>query len=341
MTLLPTPDKLKLANLPTPIRPLDRLSEKYGGPRIWLKCDDQTGSVLSGNKIRKLEFCLADALEQGAQMIITCGGLQSNHCRATALAAAQLGLQSHLVLRGKKPPDNDADGNYLLDKLSGAAVSVYPPKIYMESLPGLIAELIEAYSSKGIKAYSIPTGASNAVGIWGYITAAEELLADFKRLSFSPDEIFCATGSGGTQAGLTLGMHLAGAKVPVTGFAVCDDNAYFDQKVRQDVLAWQQRYFPSGAYQDRQLAGIHTDLKVRTIDRYIGAGYAKGYAELYSSISEVASLEGVVLDPVYTGKAFHGLLSEIKLGNLSHCSDVLFLHTGGVFGLYPYRSEFI
>ncbi|WP_413662276.1 D-cysteine desulfhydrase family protein [Microbulbifer sp. CNSA002] len=327
------PKRLRLANLPTPLQSLDRISDlyslPYGGPRIWIKRDDLTESGMSGNKLRKLEFVAAEARAQGAQVLITCGGVQSNHCRTTALVGARLGFKVQLILRGKRTAN--PDGNLLLDELAGAEIAVYSPEEYSRNLQGLFDSWAAEYLSRGQKSFCIPTGASDGLGIWGYISASQELLADCADRGFSPDHILCATGSGGTQAGLTLGCHLLEAGVKVTGFAVCDSANYFQVKVREDISQWMAQ---SGVSLDLE------SLKILVNADYKGPAYGVAEPEVYQTIKELACLEGILLDPVYTGKAFHGLLQELKKGNYRGSDNLVFIHTGGQFGLFPHRAHF-
>lgn len=328
------PSKLSLASLPSPLRPLSRLSAHIGGPRIWLKSDDLSGSTLSGNKVRKLEFTLAAALEAGCDTLITCGGLQSNHCRATAILAARLGLKVHLILRGD-PPDH-LDGNHLLDALVGAQISIYPAKQYHHELDALFEHWQQHYQNLGSKVWCVPTGASDGWGLWGYLNASIELQNDFERHGIEPEYVICATGSGGTQAGLSLGFALQQTSTQVLGMAVCDDAAYFKNKAEHDIREW-------AALLDRddyaRCAPAFENLNVQTNDAYIGPGYARAYPEALETIKLLARLEGEILDPVYTSKAFYGMLNEIKKGSFEHCSDLVFVHTGGIFGVFPFRDE--
>lgn len=326
--MIKLPDRLALAQTPTPLQFLSRVSKELG-VRVWVKRDDLTGSVLSGNKVRKLEFSLAQAQKQGCDSIVTCGGLQSNHCRATALLGAQLGLKVALVLRGIE--QGAADGNLLLDYLSGAHITTYKPSYFASALPELLVEQVRQLESQGCKPFVIPTGASDGIGIWGYIAAAQELESDFDHHKIVPSHVVVATGSGGTQAGLTLGGHLLGWSSKVLGFAVCDDADYFHRKVRQDMIDWRQRY---------QQATDVEQCQIYVNDRYVGPGYAKADAAVFDCIAWLARTEGVVLDPVYTGKAFYGLVEEIKAGGLDGACDVVFVHTGGVFGNFPQREQF-
>jgi len=322
------PARIHLARLPTPLEPMDRLSAQLGGPRLWIKRDDLTESGASGNKIRKLEYCFAEAKAQGCNQIITCGGLQSNHCRATALLGARLGFKVVLVLRGE--PEGAAQGNLLLDTVAGAEIRTYPIKQYQHSLDQLLSQAKQDGVRAGYTPYVIPTGASDEVGVWGYVAASAELVQDFATADINPDALVVATGSGGTQAGLTAGLPMAGSSLPVWGFAVCDDAAWFRDKVRSDLQAWQKRY----------RVDLDIDaLRINVDDRYIGPGYARATPAVFETIALVARTEGLVLDPVYTGKAFHGLLQECREGRFKQAANVVFVHTGGSYGLMAQSVE--
>lgn len=323
------PPRLTLAQTPTPLQLLQRVSSASGGPRIWVKRDDLTGSLLSGNKVRKLEFVLAHALAQNCDAIITCGGLQSNHCRATALLCAQLGLHCTLILRGE--PQLPYDGNLLLDHLAGAEVKTLPVESYQKNLHKVLKDTTAQLRAAGKTPFVIPTGASDGIGLWGYVAACAELRDDFLRHAIQPKHIVCATGSGGTQSGLTAGVALHDIDAKVWGVAVCDDEAYFKNKVHADLCDWQQRYAPPLDIES---------LLINVIDGYVGPGYAKADSAVFETIKYVARSEGLVLDPVYTGKAFHALLSEIKRGRFDDSNDIVFVHTGGVFGVFPQREQF-
>jgi D-cysteine desulfhydrase len=341
------PDKLNLAQTPTPFYLLERLSAQFkdfGAPRIWIKRDDLTGSATSGNKVRKLEFLFAEALANGCDTVITSGGVQSNHCRAVAILGAQLGLKVHLILRSDSQPA--LVGNLLLDHLAGATVSHYSVREFKQ-LDRLFKHWSDHYQEQGRTVYTIPTGGSNGTGIWGYISAAEELAADFARHSLNPQAIVHATGSGGTQAGLMLGCYLQGISAPVKAYAVCDNSAYFAGKIRADLEDWKLRY-PS----DIEISG----LKAETCDSYIGPGYGQAGPEVFDFIKQLAAMEGILLDPVYTGKALFGLTEDIKKGvyaqskdsgkntfkntfkNTYKNNDIVFVHTGGLFGLFAQQE---
>ena len=336
------PPREPLAFLPTPLQPLDRISETFsypfGGPRIWVKRDDLTESAMSGNKLRKLEFIIAEAKAQGCDTLITCGGEQSNHCRATALAAAKAGLHAHVILRGSQNSAKEGpapDGNLLVDYLAGARVSLYPLKEYVSRLPELFDEWVTYYRDQGRKALCIPTGGSDGLGIWGYIAGGEELIGDCHKAGFVPEHIVCATGSGGTQSGLTLACQLLEVSSRVTGYAVCDDEAYFLGKVAEDVADWERRY-PGAGGKNFQF----DQSRVRVNDEYIGPGYALANEDIYQAIALLAQQEGLLLDPVYTGKAFHGLLTDLEKGRYGGCKNLVFVHTGGQFGIFPQRDGF-
>ncbi|WP_101756985.1 D-cysteine desulfhydrase family protein [Oceanicoccus sp. KOV_DT_Chl] len=326
------PPRISLAQTPTPLQLLERLSAEIGGPRIWVKRDDMTGSAVSGNKIRKLEFTLAKALADGCDTIITCGGVQSNHCRTTAILCAQLGLQCHLILRGA---DNEpVDGNLLLDRLVNAQISYYSNAEYQRRGDEIYQHWIEHYAAQGRKAMAVPVGASDGIGLWGYIACCEELKTDFANANIQPKHIISATGSGGTQGGLTAGSALFNLGAQVHGINVCDDEQYFLNKVHQDLLQWQQWYaglLPAD-FSIEQLA-------VSVIDGYVGRGYAQASAEVFATIKHVAQLEGLILDPVYTGKAFDGMIDQIRQGRFADSEDIVFVHTGGILGLFAQREQ--
>jgi D-cysteine desulfhydrase len=321
-----TPARISLARLPTPLEPLTRLSAAYG-TRIWIKRDDLTDTVASGNKIRKLEYSIGQALAEEADVLVTWGGVQSNHCRATAALAARLGLKSHLVLRGSEP--NERDGNLLIGSLVGAEITFAPPERY-QAMDDTYMDLQAEYASQGLKTYRIPVGASDEVGLWGYINCANELKRDFESAGISPDAIVSATGSGGTLAGLIIGNALHELNTRVVAFNVCDDEAYFKHKISKDFVLWRERYGSE----------LEIDqLPINVIDGYVGPGYGRATPEVFETIREVARLEGIVLDPVYTGKAFNALLQEIRSGKFEGLSDIVFIHTGGMLGLFPQKQK--
>ena len=321
------PDRLSLACVPTPFHCLERLSARVGGPRIWIKRDDLTGCLTSGNKVRKLEFILAQAVADGCDTLITAGGTQSNHCRAVAVLGAQLGLKVHLLLRADS--STHPVGNLLMDMLVGATINHYSAEQFSD-LSALYERWNDYYSSQGRRPKIIPVGGSNASGVWGYIAAVEELRDDFRRADITPGTIIHATGSGGTQAGLIAGLKLHKLDVTVHGYAVCDDAGYFHNKIHTDLTAWKHEYS----------VNIDVDqLPIITNDKHLGLAYGEASPEVFQTIKMVATEEGVVLDPVYSGKAFHGMLEEIKLGRYDHEKDIVFVHTGGIFGLLAQQEQ--
>ncbi len=320
--------KLNLANLPTPVYRLERISEEWGVD-LWIKRDDYTGAETSGNKIRKLEYTIAKALSEKAEVVITCGGIQSNHCRATAAVAAKVGIKSHLVLRiDEEPP---VEGNYLLDKILGAEITFISRKDYSNRRGEIMAEIAKEYEAKGIKAYVIPEGASDGTGNFGYIEAVQEIVAQEKELGVNFDAIVCAVGSGGTYSGLFLGAKIYAPDKKVYGFNVCDDEEYF-LNVCESIASDTVKALGSDIEVKREEMNI--------IDGYKGLGYAISKDEELLFITELARKEGVILDPVYTGKAFYGLYHELKKGRFSEHKHILFVHTGGLFGVFPKQEQF-
>lgn len=325
------PPRLDLARIPTPLQLLSRASDKWGaGKRLWMKRDDLTGSALTGNKIRKLEFIAAHALERGFQTLVTCGGVQSNHCRATALVAAQLGLDCHLVLRADDGPEQNT-GNFMLDQLAGATFEILSTKEWTSQLKAIYVRLELEFAEAGRPALMIPTGGSDSLGVWGYIAATEELRGDLNKHGINRAALTLATGSAGTQTGLTAGVAMFDLPLDVVAYAVCDDAHWFNKRVARDWQASLARW--------PQLPSI--DLVPKTRDHSVGPGYGLADAPVYELIAEVARLEGVVLDPVYTGKAFHGLLADLREDFYRDVDDIIFVHTGGVFGLFAHEPQLI
>lgn len=325
------PRRLNLINLPTPLTPLEKFIVPNFDGKIWVKRDELTGTEVSGNKIRKLEFTIAHAIDSGCDTLITCGGLQSNHCRATAILGARLGIRVHLILRGQKP--QQLEGNLLMDYLAGAEIS-YLPQSDWQSHERLAHKLQRKYQEEGSKAHFIPIGASDEIGLWGYIAACDELQQDFNALDLEPEYIVTATGSGGTQGGLLVGAKLFDLTARIVAFNVSDDTQYFEDKIKQDVSLWKQRY--------NQTIN-QNELDIHTIGDYIGEGYGIADQEVFKTIAELARTEGLFLDPVYTGKAFHGMVSELQkdeYGELPGARNVVFVHTGGIFGVFSQQENF-
>src|SRR5688572_20067733 len=293
------PSKLSLAHLPTPLFRCDAL-DALVGTRVWVKRDDMTGGAESGNKIRKLEYLLAAALEQGADTVITCGGFQSNHARATALLARRLGLRPVLLLRTlASPPPPASTGNALIDALAGAELRAISPEQYRKR-DALMAEVARELAAQGARPYVIPEGGSSGLGSLGYVDAMRELSEQLTRgeqaAPTQVDAVVHACGSGGTAAGVALGAALYGVAPSVLAMAVCDDVAYFEQVTAR--LIAEARSLLSTAPAEHGL---------RIIDAYKGPAYGVSTPEQLRFIGEVARASGLVLDPVYTGKALYGL----------------------------------
>lgn len=323
------PGKIQIANLPTKIEKLERLSKKLGGPNIFIKRDDQTGMEISGNKVRKLEFAVKEALDQGCNLLVTCGGIQSNHARATAAVAAKLGIASCLVLRGNV--EEDIEGNYFLAKVLGAKIKLITPKEYREKRMEIMKAVGEDLSKEGYKPYIIPEGASSGIGSFGYFKAMEEILDQEREMGIKFDAVVVAVGSGGTYGGLFLGNRAMNGRGKIYGVNVCDNEEYFKSQIEQVINE-------SFNYIDRTIEFTKDEINI--IDGYVGRGYALSEPEEIEFIHQLARLEGVVLDPVYTGKAMYGLANEIKKGNFKDHTNILFIHTGGLYGLFPKRDLF-
>ncbi len=327
--MITIPERIILANLPTKIEKLERISAQLQGPSIYIKRDDQTGTELSGNKIRKLEYCIREAIDQGCDTLITCGGIQSNHCRATAAAAAKLGLKAIVVLRGHDP--DTYEGNLLLDHLLGAEVRWISSEDYRDHRMDIMHTIADEVSAKGQQAYVIPEGASSGIGAFGYFSALQEIVQQEQELGISFDAVIVAVGSGGTHGGLLLAQQLLPTSHRIIGINVCDDEDYFIKAITTVIEE-------SAHYLDQSVT-ISTEA-IEIIDGYVGKGYAQSQPQELQCIKDLASLEGVILDPVYTGKAFYGLVEEIRKGTFQDLQNILFIHTGGLYGLFPHSASF-
>jgi D-cysteine desulfhydrase len=327
--MLNIPPRIHLANLPTRIDELRHLSKELG-VRIFIKRDDETGSELTGNKVRKLEFVLPDALAQGCDTLITCGGIQSNHARAVTAAAVRLGLAATLVLKTDTPPPCP-DGNYLMSKLLGATFRFISEQDYAERRDEIMEEVKNELAQKGVKAYIIPEGASNGLGCFGYYQCLHEIAGQERKGKTPFDTIVVPVGSGGTYAGLYMANKESNAGKRIVGFNVCSTAEAFRERITGEINEALQ--IGGG-----QLAFTKDDIDV--VDGYVGLGYALSRQEELDFIAKVARTDGIIFDPVYTGKALYGLYNEIKKGTFSSSKNILFIHTGGVPGLYPKREAF-
>jgi L-cysteate sulfo-lyase len=323
--------RVRLGHFPTPLEPMPNLSKRLGGPRLWIKRDDCTGLSTGGNKTRKLEFLVADALAKGADTLITQGATQSNHARQTAAAACKFGMKCYLLLEdrtGRADKDYTLNGNVLLDRLHGAVIAKRPGgadmNAEMESLAGSLR-------AKGLKPYVIPGGGSNPVGALGYVNCALELLGQLNEQGIAPSHVVHGTGSAGTQAGLVTGLVASRSGIPILGIGVRVPKA----KQEGFVLDLARR---TAEFMD--LGDIIKDSDVVANCDYVGDGYGLPTPGMVEALRLVAETEGVLLDPVYSGKAMSGLVDLIRKGFFKSDSDVVFLHTGGSAGLFGYPDDF-
>jgi D-cysteine desulfhydrase family pyridoxal phosphate-dependent enzyme len=319
--------RFPLALLPTPIHELARLGPLLGGPRIIIKRDDQTGLATGGNKTRKLEFLLADALQNRANVLITAGALQSNHCRQTAAAANLAGLRCELVLNGEKP--NAPNGNLLLDMFLGARI-YYTTR---SNRNNRMQEVSQALINEGQKPYIIPVGGSTGLGALGYALAMVELMEQLKAAKFQVDHILFASSSGGTQAGLVLGAKIADFQGRLLGISI--DNDKLDGRPFQIELA--QIANEAGRLLHHSYNFTVDDFSVQY--DYLGKGYGVVGDLEVEAIGLAARQEGLLLDPVYTSRAFGAMVDMIRQGVFSQEETILFWHTGGSAALFAYAAE--
>lgn len=312
----------------TAIEPMPHLTKALGGAELFIKRDDQLGLTGGGNKTRKLEFLVADALAQGADTLITVGAVQSNHCRLTLAAAVREGLKCRLVLEQRVPDSYDpraSGNNFLFDLLGVEAVTVVN---LGTDLQAAMEQVAADLAAEGRKGYIIPGGGSNALGALGYVACAEEILAQSFASGVAFDRIVVASGSAGTHAGIVAGLVGNSANIPVTGINVRRPRAEQEGNVHKLALAV------------ADLAGVVPAIAPEAIvcrDEWVGPGYSLPTPEMIEAVRMFASLEGVLLDPVYTGKAAAGLIALVRSGEIAKGERVLFVHTGGSPALYAYQ----
>ena len=311
----------------TPIEPMDRLSEVLGGPRIWVKRDDLLGLAGGGNKTRKLEFLMADAIGKGARAVITTGAVQSNHCRLTAAAATREGLECHLVLEERVANSYRRDGsgnNFLFHLLGVTSITVVPGGT---DLAGAMEQVRVDLEGRGVQAYVIPGGGSNPIGALGYVSCADEILSQSFEMGVAFDAVVCASGSGGTHAGLLAGFIPQGGP-PLEGVSVRFDS---ERQVGRlgpllsDTLALLGHAAPE-------------TLPIVVHDGYVGEGYSIPTDGMVEAVQLVARTEAILLDPVYTGKAMAGVIDLVRQGHWEAGQDILFVHTGGAPALHAYED---
>ena len=319
--------RLNFAHLPTPLEPMKRLTEFLGGPRLWIKRDDCTGLSTGGNKTRKLEFLMADAQERGADTVITQGATQSNHARQTAAIAARLGMECHLLLEdrtGSTEENYNLNGNVLLDRLHGATVSKRQGGADMQAE---MEKLADRLRQDGKKPYLIPGGGSNPVGALGYVNAALEIVYQATGMGLNIATVVHATGSAGTQAGLVTGFKALGGQIPVLGIGVRAPK----EKQEENVFNLARRtadHMDLGDIIERSDVVANCD--------YVGPGYGLPTPGMVEAVALLARVEGILLDPVYSGKGMDGLIHLVRKGHFRKDSDIVFVHTGGSAALFGY-----
>jgi len=322
--------RIRLAHLPTPLEPLPRLSAHLGGPEIWIKRDDCTGLSTGGNKTRKLEFLMAEARERDADVVVTQGATQSNHARQTAAAAARLGMDCHILLEnrtGSNDPNYHANGNVFLDHLHGATTEDRPGD--GRDMNAEMEPVAERLRAEGRRPYLIPGGGSNATGALGYVNCAYELMGQAQDGGLVFDHIVTATGSAGTQAGLIVGLKAIHAGHPLVGIGVRAPK----EKQEANVFALARKTAEKiGA------PGVVARADVVANTDYVGAGYGIPRADTLEAIDIFARMEGILLDPVYSGKGAAGLIDLIRKGMFARGQKIVFLHTGGAAALFGYTQ---
>ncbi len=321
--------RINLCHQPTALEAMPRLTEALGGSNLWIKRDDCTGLASGGNKTRKLEFLIADALEKGADMVVTQGAVQSNHVRQTAAAACKVGIDCHALLERRVPdrtPDYETTGNVLLDHMFGTSIEFRPAGLDMNAEAMAVTESLRA---AGRKPYFIPGGGSNETGALGYVSCAFELLDQIQQQQLNVGWIVLASGSAGTHAGMLAGLHAAGSEIPVMGVSVRHPAAKQIEVVHKLAVS-------TAAQLTAAPLGVE---KVIVDDGYVGAGYGQPTQGTLDAISLIARREGVLLDPVYSGKGLAGLIGLVGQNFFETDKDVVFLHTGGSAALFAYDAQ--
>jgi len=325
--------RLRLGHFPTPLEPMPQLSRHLGGPDLYIKRDDCTGLATGGNKTRKLEFLVADALRQGADTLVTQGAVQSNHVRQTIAAAARAGLSCKVLLEKRVADPTEEyqhSGNVLLDHLLGGEIVAHLPagSDMQQAMEDLAVDLRKA----GRKPYVIPGGGSNPVGALGYVACAREILGQAYDAGLRLDHVVHATGSTGTQAGLVVGLRASHSGIPVYGISVRAPKAAQEENV------W------GLAQATAEYAGLPVSLVTRADvvadSDYVGAGYGVPTDAMVEAVRLTAQLEGILLDPVYSGKGMAGLIALVRAGRFKRGENVVFIHTGGSASLFGYRHIF-
>ncbi len=322
--------RVRLAHLPTPLEHLPRLSDHLGGPQIYVKRDDCTGLATGGNKTRKLEFSMGEALQRKADTIVTTGAVQSNHVRQTAAAAARLGMGCDILLEHRIAKPSDAylkSGNVLLDRIFGATLHELPAGADIDSAMRSLATRLEA---SGKSPYLIPGGASNRVGALGYVNCAFELLSQADEMGLDIDHVITATGSAGTQAGMITGLKARNAGVPLLGVNVSIGAREQEEKVF-DLACETADYLGAPGIVEREDVVANAD--------YVGPGYGERTDAMNAAVLLLARLEGLLFDPVYSGKALAGMIDLVRQRRFGPTDTIVFLHTGGAAALFAYADQ--
>ena len=328
LTIFP---RVRLCHSPTPLESLENLTKELGGPTLYIKRDDCTGLATGGNKTRKLEFLIGQALQQGADTIITQGAVQSNHARQTAAAAAKFGLNCKILLERRVPNvalDYEQTGNVLLDRMFGAELEWWPAG---EDMNAIGRDVTEKVREEGGMPYFIPGGGSNKVGALGYVNCAIELLQQADEQGLRIDTVVTSTGSAGTQAGLVVGLEDGNSGIKVYGVSA---------RLPRDK---QEELVYNLAVETAAYVGIKGEISRESVvanSDYVGPGYGQPTPEMVEAVNLLARTEGILLDPVYSGKAMAGLIGEIRKGTFSKDDNIVFVHTGGTPALFAYEALF-
>ncbi len=315
----------RLAFLPTPLHKLKNLGESIGLNHLWIKRDDQTGAAFGGNKTRKLEFVVGDAKVNRADTLVTVGSVQSNHCRQTASVAASMGMRCILLLAGEEP--ETYTGNVLLNRFMGAEMKFFPDDAPM-MLNKRLDEIMNTLTEFGLTPYAIPAGAAFPVGVIPYALAMQELKTQFDEYNTFPEKIIVAMGTGGTQAGLIIGAHMLELDVDIIGITVSESAEESKERIQNLIERTIETYPEIGSFKP----------KITIDDSFIGKGYGILEDGVVSAIEMFAKMDGIILDPVYTGKAGLALIRYALAGDISANTPTLFYHTGGQPALFTYSE---
>ncbi len=325
------PDRVSLAALPTPLIRLQRLERELGRGQIWMKRDDLTGLELSGNKVRKLEYIVAQALADGCDALVTEGTAQSNHCRATAAVCAKMGLQSVLLIRPQ--PGGVPAGNHLLDLLFGAKVKCFPRERFESDRREIVDSVLADLKKAGRKPRWVPMGASEPIGCWGYIRAIGELAEQLRSQALDQCDVIVPVSSGGTFAGAVLGKLMGRFQgIHLWGVPVSDDVAFHTREVGDLCRQTIERFALPVDFSDSEMLFMNS---------YVGEGYAIPYPAAIDTIRLLARTEGILLDPVYTAKAFCALLDGVRDDRFGNSRPVVFIHTGGIFSDFAWPETLL